>query len=146
MAASKDRKAPRKGELRYENHGPVDAGKKIYQGTMVSHEANTGLMIPSTSTTASPAGCALEQADNTGLGDGATRCKYGEGVFGFINDATNPVTAAMVGNVCFVKDDQTVGATAVGNVIAGKVMEISDDDDLVYVLVGDAFVLNEAQT
>ena len=145
MAASQDRKAPHKGPIRSINHGGVNGGSRIFAGTLVSRDSG-GYIIPSTSSTAPPCGVALQEANNTAGSDGDISCEYGKGVFGLINHGSTPVTIANVEEVCFVSDNQTVGTSAVGNVIAGVLIEIDPDDGLAYVLVGDAFVQNEAQT
>ena len=50
-----------------------------------------------------------ESVDNTGGADGAVTVDVRRGkAFKFANDATNPVTQASMGKVCYIVDDQTV--------------------------------------
>ena len=61
------------------------------------------------------------------------------GLFCFENDATNPVTAASLGTVCYVKDSHTVcvAAGSTNKVIAGIVRNI-ENSGMVAVEVGGA--------
>ena len=65
MAASKDRMAPRMGEIEFVNSGPVNGGAHLYAGTFVSRDAQ-GNLIASTSTSNPPCGAPTTPRKSTG--------------------------------------------------------------------------------
>jgi len=71
-------------------------------------------------------GIAESYVDNSADGENA---EVKTGCFLFENDATNPVTIASIGSACFVKDDNTVCATAgsTNKNVAGTVFDVTGD-------------------
>jgi hypothetical protein len=112
---------------------PVEANTKIYLGSMVALNG-AGNAVPGSTATglkvvgradAKHGGAPGENADNTGGAAGAVAVVARRGVFLFANHGADAVTAAEVGKVCFVVDDQTVAKTngtgtrsAAGRVVA----------------------------
>ena len=134
---------------------PVDANAIIYHGAMVAKTsgyagaATTGadkvigvanLRIYNDINTQGQAstwgGTAGEKVDNTGGSAGARKIAVEVGVVKFANKAGDLVDETMIGDDCYVENDQTVRATAAGSIIAGKVYGI-DDDGGVFVEVGE---------
>jgi len=106
---------------------PVATGVKIFAGALVCFSA-TGFATPgATATTLVSAGRAEEQVDNTAGADGAVTVRTKRGVFRFANSAAaDAITAAEIGDACYLVDDQTVAktdATATRSV-AGKIINI----------------------
>lgn len=76
------------------------------------------------------AGCFTEAVDGTG-GAGTEYAGVRSGtVFWVKNDATNPVTALLLEQDCFVKDSETVCATAgsVQKIVAGRALGLETVD------------------
>ncbi len=65
--------------------------------------------------------------DNSTGAEGARRCLVQQGVFAFDNKVADPVVADDVGANCYVEDDHTVRHTSSGSVVAGKVMGLTED-------------------
>jgi hypothetical protein len=102
---------------------PVKAAAKIYAGSMVCLEGASGYAIPAADASGNQfIGVALEQADNTGAGNGAITVRVRRtGVFEF---AASSIAQAQVGDVMYIVDDQTVDETNPGNsVIAGRLVK-----------------------
>ncbi|NRB19767.1 MAG: hypothetical protein HRU33_20010 [Rhodobacteraceae bacterium] len=57
-------------------------------------------------------GRAEDTIDNTGGANGGDFLVYRAGVFRYVNDGTDPITIADIGQVCFVIDDQTVPSSS----------------------------------
>jgi len=124
-ALSADRNTPnRSGEDFVRD---VAAGVKIFAGAIVALNA-TGFATPgATSTTLKALGRAEEQVDNTGGADGAVTVKVRRGLFRFANSAAaDEITAADIGNDCYIVDDQTVAKTSGTSTrsIAGKIRDV----------------------
>lgn len=91
---------------------PVEASTLIYKGTLVALNAS-GNAIPAADTAGlRVVGRAEATADNSAGLAAAINVRARRGCFAYTNDGTHPVTEALVGQPCFVLDDQTVGATA----------------------------------
>lgn len=134
---------------------PVDAAAVMFHGGMVGK--NSGYAEPAKTTSDKVIGVANltrwddkntqgaastiggtsgEKVDNTlGLA-GARHIMVEIGVVKFANKAGDLVDETMIGDDCFVENDQTVRATAAGTIVAGKVYGI-DDDGGVFVEVGE---------
>lgn len=106
---------------------PVAAATKIYQGALVCLSA-TGYAVPgSTATTLVADGVARAEADNTGGANGAVSVETEKGVFRFANSAAaDAITAAEIGDTCYIVDDQTVAKTNGGNTrsAAGTIADV----------------------
>jgi len=91
---------------------PIAAAKKIFAGSLVAANA-TGYATPgAVAATLTYLGRAEETVDNTGA-DGALSVLVRRGkAFKFANSATDAVTQASMGKVCYIEDDQTVSATS----------------------------------
>lgn len=135
MALSADRNTPEKdGVLR---HVGVAADAVCHAGGLACRSA-TGFATPgATATTLKALGRFEEAVDNTGGADGAVTVKVKKGVFRFANSAAgDEITAADIGNDCYIVDDETVAKTdgAATRSIAGKVYDV--DAQGVWVEVG----------
>ena len=51
-----------------------------------------------------------------------------DGIFALANDATSPVTRAMRGKPCVVKDVATVAASSTNSIAAGLVVDVYDNE------------------
>jgi len=91
---------------------PIAAAKKIFAGSLVAANA-TGYATPgAVAATLTYLGRAEETVDNAGA-DGALSVLVRRGkAFKFANSATDAVTQASMGKVCYIEDDQTVSATS----------------------------------
>lgn len=67
------------------------------------------------------------KVDNTGGADGARHIVVEVGVFKMGNKAGDLVDETMIGDLCYVENDQTVRATAAGSIAAGTVYGLDDD-------------------
>lgn len=109
---------------------PVKAGAVIFAGGMVAVDA-TGFAVPGAeSADLTYAGRAEAQVDNRGGADGALSVLVARGrQFQWANSATDPVTQARVGKVCYIEDDETVSASsnAEARSEAGVVMGVETD-------------------
>lgn len=88
----------------------VKAGVKIYAGGIVALLA--GLALAGTGVTGlACVGRAEETVDNSGGADGDLTINVMSGIFRYDNSGTDPVTAADIGNDCYLVDDETVAKT-----------------------------------
>lgn len=124
-ALTEDRNTPQSiGDV--EAYG-VDGGSKIFAGSIVVLNA-LGFAAPgSTATGLVTVGRADEQVDNTDGSDGDLKVKVRRGVFRFANSAgADEITAAEIGDDCYIVDDQTVAKTDGTSTrsVAGKVVQV----------------------
>lgn len=129
-ALTGDRKTPT--AVRGPREFPVGAGLVIYEGAIVAVDAS-GWARPGRSGTASDrvVGRAELRADNTGGANGAIRVRVRcDEVAYYLNNGTNAVTQADLGQPVYVVDDQTV-STLNTNARAGKVHNIDSASSLV---------------
>lgn len=90
---------------------PVAAATRIFAGAVVAM-SDTALAVPgATATGLHGVGIAQETADNREGGNGELMVKVRRGCFLLSNEATDPITRADVGRVCYMVDDQTVAKT-----------------------------------
>lgn len=91
----------------------VEAGARIYAGTLVCLNAAGNLTKGATSATLKCVGIAERAYDNTTGGAGAITGETRIGVFGpFANSAAaDLITPLDIGNACFMVDDSTVAKT-----------------------------------
>lgn len=110
-ALSSDRNTPlSSGDLR---SGAVAASQLIYAGAIVMRNAAGFLVKGSTATGLIGVGRAEHRADNASGSAGDMQLRYRPGVYQFANSAsTDEITAADIGALCYVVDDQTVAKTA----------------------------------
>lgn len=107
---------------------PVKGSTTIYQGALVTLDAN-GYAIPGKKAeNLIAAGRAEETVVNSGA-DGALKIRVARGVFVFNNTATtaNKIKDAHVLQPCYIEDDETVTALATGASIAGTVIRVDED-------------------
>ena len=120
---------------------PLKAGAKVYQGGMVALNAGLGV-AGSTAVGLICAGVAhldpaVPVADNTAGADAAITIRVAQGVFPFLNSAaSDQITNADRGKLCYIVDDQTVAKTNGSGTrsVAGVVMDVTSQG--VYVSVG----------
>jgi hypothetical protein len=131
--------APRNTDMRPGNYVfvPVAANVKIFQGTLVARDAD-GRAVPASATAGLRViGKALETIDNTGGAAGALSINVEIGCYKFANSEANAITAAMIGRMAVVEDDQTVASTAANQVAAGRITGV--DSDGVWIDTREAF-------
>jgi hypothetical protein len=111
--------------------GPVAADTVIYGGGMVAINADGRAVPASNAANLTVVGVSDDRFDNKGGAAGAINAIWQHGIFKFKNDGTLPVTAAMVGQKCYVQDDETVRAIDAGegatNPVAGTVCQLDAD-------------------
>ncbi len=105
----------------------VAASTVIWQGAMVALATSGGVTLASPATAATGltiVGLARATADNrTGVA-GAITVDVENDVAMMNNDATNPVTAAQIGQSVYAIDDNTVSSLATGRSAAGVLVEL----------------------
>lgn len=108
-ALTSDRDTPaRQGDRR---SGPVVASARVFAGALLMR-TSAGLLAPgATATGAVGVGRADAPANNTSGAAGAIRADWRPGTFRFDNLASDAVTAADLGKLCFIVDDATVART-----------------------------------
>ena len=107
----------------------VAGGKKIYAGALVAVDANGYATPGATATNLKALGRAEEQVDNSGGADGAVTVNVRKGIFRFENHPSDQVTAADIGNNCYMVDDQTVAKTDGTGTrsVAGRVFDVDSE-------------------
>lgn len=110
VALTEGRNTPEKiGEMREE---PVAAGERIFPGGIVMR-APSGLIVNGRAgATLVALGRSEQLVDNRDGADGETRVAYKAGRFRFENSSgADEITAANIGELAYVVDDQTVALT-----------------------------------
>lgn len=132
---TQDRNTPRaEGDVQ---SYPVLAAMKIFAGALVVLEA-AGYARPGIAATGLvTVGRAEKYVDNSGGANGALTVDVHSGVFRFENSAAaDLITAAEIGDDCYIVDDQTVAKTdgTGSRSVAGKVVQV--DTQGVWVKIG----------
>ena len=112
----------------------VKNGTTIYAGALVTLLTADGTAVPAGTASA---GVAVGVARATVTGDGTLTVDVEPGCFRFDNSAsTDQITAADIGNTCYIVDDSTVAKTdnSAARKAAGVVADV--DDIGVWVIVG----------
>lgn len=137
MALSTDRNTPERAGALLEP--AVKGSTTIYAGALVCRDAN-GYAVPgSEATTLKPLGRAEERVVNGGA-DGAVRVRVRPGIFRWKNSASaDAITAADVGNDCYVVDDETVAKTNGTNTRSRAGVVVDVDAQGVWVTTGPGF-------
>lgn len=113
---------------------PVAANAVIPAGVIVVATATGFAANGSTALNLTYLGRSDEAVDNTGGADGAKSILVRRGkAFQFANHATDPVTQASLGKVCYIADNQTVAATSATNTRSAAGTVIGVDADGVWV-------------
>lgn len=108
-ALAKDRNTlMREGDFKTD---AVAASVRIYAGALLMRNAAGYLTNGSTALGGVGVGRAEEPVDNRDGLDGESQVKFRPSIFRFINDAADPIDRTDIGMVCYIVDDQTVGAT-----------------------------------
>ena len=103
------------------------AGKKYFAGALVARDANGRATPGAVATTLQGAGRCEEYVDNSAGADDAVTVRIRKGIFQFANSAAaDLITAADIGNDCYIVDDQTVAKTDGGGTrsAAGTVYDV----------------------
>jgi hypothetical protein len=106
------------------------AAKKFFVGALVASDANGNATPGATATTLRGVGRAEEYLDNSSGAAGADTVKIKKGIFKYANSAaTDQITAADIGNDCYIVDDQTVAKTSGTGTrsVAGPVFDVDPD-------------------
>lgn len=125
-ALTQSRPTPKRPGDRFSR--PVAAGVTIHQGALVALNA-AGLVTPGATAVGLTAdGMAVETADNADGAASAIAVEVEKGVFRFANSAAgDAITAAEIGDDCYIVDDQTVAKTD-GGATRSKAGKIADVD------------------
>lgn len=102
----------------------VDTGVTVYAGTMIALLLATGEAV---SGGAASSGNVIGVAEDTVTGDGVERVTARFGCFQFANSATtDEITAADIGGIAYVVDNQTVAKTDGSGTrkIAGAIVDV----------------------
>lgn len=113
----------------------VKNGSTIYAGALVTLLTADGTAVPAGT---AAAGVAVGVARATVTGDGVVTVDVEPGCFRFDNSTTtDEITAADIGNTCYIVDDSTVAKTdnSAARKAAGIIADV--DDDGVWVIVGN---------
>ena len=110
---------------------PVLAATKIFEGSLVVIDADGYAAPASLDEDLVAVGRAEEAVDNSGGEDGDVSIRVKRGIFKWDNADVGPVTIANVMGNCYISDDSTVTATALGSSVAGKVIAVESDGVLV---------------
>ncbi len=119
----------------------VAASTHIYQGALVGLDG-AGRAIPASTSAKKIMGRAELEADNSSGTAGAINVRVRQGVFKVGNSATtDALTAADVGAMCFVVDDQTVARTDANGTrpVAGTVIQVDTTGVWIQTMFPDAF-------
>ena len=109
VALSAERNTARRmGDTRNE---PLAASVKVWKGGIVMRNSAGYLTKGATVTGAFGVGRAEATVDNSAGAAGALSIDYRPGTFRFANLATDLITQADVGKLCYIVDDQTVAKT-----------------------------------
>lgn len=103
---------------------PLTASTKIPKGVMVMVVSGTGTALNGANTASGLVMGRSTQLVDTALGH--TVCPTDRGAFWWANDGS--LTAANIGQMAEVIDNQTVGATASNHVIAGEILAVDSVD------------------
>ncbi len=115
----------------------VASGETIYAGGIVVLSATGYAEAGATATGKIVVGRCEEKVDNSSGADGDLTVKVRRGLFRFANSAGgDEITAAEIGDACYIVDDQTVAKTNGGSTRspAGFIEDV--DSDGVWVLLG----------
>lgn len=123
---------------------PVAANAVCLKGTSATLRTTTaaaGYVGPASAATGQkPVGRFAGSVDNTGGANGAKKVEVELAreikVFWWVNDSSSPVTAAMRGQGCWFKDNNTVSSDATARSLAGRVLLFRSDLGLTGDLVG----------
>jgi hypothetical protein len=110
----------------------VKTNTRIFAGALVVNDG--GVAAPGrTAKGLVCLGRAEQTVDNTGGADNAVRIRVRRGVFGFRNQADDPILAVDIGKECYLVDDETVARQAANETrsVAGRVFSI--DGETVFV-------------
>lgn len=124
-ALAKDRDTRRRDGVR--RTPGVAANAVIHAGAIVVRNAGGFAAPASTALGLHALGIAQDAIDNTGGVDGANSVDVDAGVYQVANSAAaDEITAADIGNDCYLVDDQTVSKTdgAGTRSVAGKVFDV----------------------
>ncbi|HLP01678.1 MAG TPA: hypothetical protein VK163_06605 [Opitutaceae bacterium] len=99
----------------------VAAATTIYLGILVARDA-AGKAVPASDT---PGLRVMGRAEHGATAAEVVQVK--RGIFRYNNSATNALTAASVGKLCVVEDDNTVASTSTNKIVAGRVVEVDSD-------------------
>ena len=138
VALTKGRTTPeRVGDV---HAGPVAAAAVFYQGGIVLRNLADGFLTHGQTVTGMVAvGIAHENLDNAAGLDGAATLQYKSGRFRFANSTGgDEITAANIGDLAWVVDDQTVARTTGGSIRsqAGTIEDV--DAQGVWVVLDEA--------
>jgi hypothetical protein len=116
---------------------PIAAATKIPAGVIACTDAAGRLVNGSDTAGLRIAGRAEETGDNSAGAAGDLSMNVRKGSFKFANSGTNAITAAMVGKIAYIEDNQTVASTTTNKIAAGRILGI-DADLGVWVAIGYA--------
>jgi hypothetical protein len=128
-AMTEARLVPSRGPEGKTRFVPVAAATIILNGSLVMGDASGNAVTGAKGVSAAlpVLGIAEETIDNTDGSAGDEEVRVKTGIYGFGLDGTNTPTAAMIGDLMYLEDDQTVASTNTGSrPAAGWLYEIRD--------------------
>lgn len=136
MSLNQDRNTPRfDGGIKQLD---VAASMLIYAGALVCRDASGNAVKGATALGLHGVGRAEQRVDNSDGDAGDVTARVREGVFGFANSASaDEITAAEIGKVCYVVDDQTVAKTSGPGTRSPAGIVADVDDTNVWVLLNE---------
>jgi hypothetical protein len=120
-ALSDNRNTPAQAGDGFADDFTVIASDILYAGGMGAIDSTQEIQPASDTLGLRVVGRIPVKVDNTA--DGLTS-EVELGVFRYANSSTAPLTRAMIGDACYVEDDQTVAATSTNLVAAGLVVDV----------------------
>lgn len=124
-ALTEDRNTKRRtGDIR---SLPAAAAVLLYAGALIARDASGNATPGAVATTLRGVGRGKERVDNSSGAAGDLNVDIEVGVFQFTNSAAaDEITAADIGNDCYIVDDQTVAKTDGTSTrsVAGKIFDV----------------------
>ncbi len=108
---------------------PVAAGVIIYAGALVARDADGNAAPGATARAWAGMGRAEETVDNSSGEAGDLGVSIAKGIYRFDNAAgADEITAAHIGNYCYMVDDQSVARTnnSGARSVAGKIFDVDN--------------------
>lgn len=127
--AGANRKATRLGEAKfsYVDARTVKNDEILYVGEMISQDATPEALASTDTASTIVLGVGTQYIDNSA--DGETVIDISTAIHLMDNSATQPVTKAQIGTLCYVEDPCTVALAAgpTNDIPAGVVVEVTTD-------------------
>ena len=105
---------------------PVSASLKTLIGTFAALNSSGNLVEATDASAIRVVGLFLQEVDNSAGNAGDLSCRVEKGLYLVKNSATNALTSANIGRVCWIEDNNTVSSSSGSNgAVAGIVEEVT---------------------